>query len=104
MSVHVPMPPEGLRPPPPPRRPHPGDGWILFDEIKGNRSRVCDYRGHKVDMVRAWRIEDDGISVRVLHTVDGGSLAVLSRGAGDLPDVVEFEAYIVGGWVECLLD
>jgi hypothetical protein len=70
--------------------------WIKYDALP---PRYCyDSRGKRIDKVRAVRIEDGGITVRILGTIDGGNLTVCERDGENIA-AVEFEGFVRGGWV-----
>lgn len=68
--------------------------WLGHEYLLSVGRQVHDYRGRKIDRVRAVKVEDGGIRVRVLHTVDDGELLLIAP-----DDVVEFEAFVPGGTV-----
>jgi hypothetical protein len=68
--------------------------WLCHEYLRSIGRQVNDGLGRKIDAVRAVKVEDGGIRVRVLHTANGGESPVI---AGN--EVVEFEAFVPGGKV-----
>lgn len=71
--------------------------WITWDEYP--RRECFDARGKRIDRVRAFKVEDGGIRVRILATVDGNKLCVCGSD-GDSIETVEFEAFVKLGTVK----
>lgn len=70
--------------------------WLDHKTLLTLQMHVLDAREQQIEFVRAARQVENGVEVRVLHTVrtEGpGRLAVLGTG----PEAIEFSAVVPGG-------
>jgi hypothetical protein len=66
--------------------------WLTY---KDGKFDVRDVFGQRIDRVRAARVENGGVRVQILATVDGGKLAAF---AGDHV-LIHFEGFVPGGTI-----
>jgi hypothetical protein len=66
--------------------------WLTY---KDGTFDVRDVFGQRIDRVRAVRVEDGGVRVIILGTVEGGRLAAF---AGDHV-LIHFEGFVPGGTI-----
>ena len=77
---------------------------IRYQEMIEKNICACDCEGRRIHRVRSVKVVDGGIEVKVLHQTNQENKPVLGRMDDGKLDVIEFYAFVPGGFLGERLD